>query len=46
VVVPIETEEEVLKKAKEKLFADQESEEKISGNPKVDRSYLDSNLSK
>jgi 4-hydroxy-4-methyl-2-oxoglutarate aldolase len=46
VVIPKEIEEDVLKKAQEKLVADQERDTKISGNPEAARSYLDSMLSK
>jgi 4-hydroxy-4-methyl-2-oxoglutarate aldolase len=46
VVIPKEVEEDVLKKAKEKLIFDQEREDKISGNPEAIRNYLDSMLSK
>jgi 4-hydroxy-4-methyl-2-oxoglutarate aldolase len=46
VVIPKDIEEDVLKKAKEKLIFDQEREDKISGNPEAARSYLDSMLSK
>ncbi|CAG9609850.1 RraA family protein [Pseudoneobacillus rhizosphaerae] len=46
VVIPKEIEEDVLKKAKDKLIFDQEREEKISGNPEAIRNYLDSMLSK
>jgi 4-hydroxy-4-methyl-2-oxoglutarate aldolase len=46
VVIPKEIEEDVLKKAKEKLIFDQEREDKISGNPEAIRNYLDSMLSK
>jgi 4-hydroxy-4-methyl-2-oxoglutarate aldolase len=46
VVIPKEIEEEVLKKAKEKLIFDQEREDEISGNPEAVRNYLDSMLSK
>jgi 4-hydroxy-4-methyl-2-oxoglutarate aldolase len=46
VVVPKEIEEDVLKKAKEKLIFDQEREDKISGNPEAVRNFLDSMLSK
>lgn len=46
VVVPQAIEEEVLKKAKEKLLFDQEREANISGNPEAIRNHLDSMLSK
>jgi 4-hydroxy-4-methyl-2-oxoglutarate aldolase len=46
VVIPKEIEEDVLKKAKDKLIFDQEREEKIAGNPEAIRNYLDSMLSK
>jgi 4-hydroxy-4-methyl-2-oxoglutarate aldolase len=46
VVIPKEIEEDVLKKAKDKLIFDQEREEKFAGNPEAIRNYLDSMLSK
>lgn len=44
VVVPKSIEEDVLKKAQEKLIQDQEREAKVSGNPNAVREYLDKML--
>ncbi len=45
VVVPKSIEEDVLKKAQEKLIQDEEREAKVSGNPDAVREYLDKMLS-
>lgn len=46
VVIPQEKEEEILKKAKEKLEKDEKREQQVAGNPEAIRKYLNEMISK
>lgn len=46
VLIPQEKEEEILKKAKEKLEKDEKREQQVAGNPEAIRKYLNEMISK